>query len=173
VAVATALSVAIMLSAGSRTDQPRTDGPLVVQDATTVTGWTQDVGTVVSFGATTISNPTDTPMIVTGVEPHFANSDGLGFSVDSVYLVDLSGVEELVAVWVGATHTSEGAEPVLVPGATLDAHTRYQVVFVTTLIRVGKWTMPSFGINYQMYGVAYVAEVPSGLRLCAPTGVEC
>lgn len=79
----------------------------------------------------------------------------------------------MVAVWVGSEYSTPGMSVIPVAGAVLSPNTDYQVVLVTTLNRAGKWTMPSFDVDYQVGGVEYVAHVFSGLQLCAPATDPC
>lgn len=154
---------------------PIGSGPLDVGEdqGSSESGGSWDPGTVISFGAPKIRNPTDAPVVIKAITLK-PNSKSPGVTVTAVYVVDMSGVSETSGLAIGFPPANQ-AHHTFVPavGATLKPNSWYQILFVVRIDKPGEWAFPSFDLEYETDGRRYRATVHDGLRLCAPKGIAC
>lgn len=150
-------------------------GPLFTgeESSRTESGGSWETGTVISFGAPKIRNPTSNTILIRKVSLTPETSKP-GATVTAIYVVDLTGIGETTGLGVGFPPSNQ-AQHTFMPatGATLKPNTWYQVMFVVHLDRDGEWTFPSFEITYEAGDRRYKATVHDGLRLCAPKNMPC
>ncbi|MDI1460188.1 hypothetical protein QEZ54_04330 [Catellatospora sp. KI3] len=142
-------------------------------DGRGLSGGSRDPGTVISFGASKVRNPTDEPLTVTGISLRGSNTQD-GVTVTDVYVLDLTGITDTAGLANGFPPPSQATDPfVPAEGAVLSPNTWYQILFVIHVEKPGIWTFSDVEISYEANGEKFVATAPDGLRICAPRTVDC